>query len=179
VFDAEGRVRERLSWPLPVPPVDRWQPLNDVPIGGDRIVAFRFTGHAAAVGTSPAQTLLSAFRPGIRAPLWIGLSGPDQRLTAILEPEPGRSPHYWLGPAVEAGSSFDIQLLVHPGMGPGGLLYRLTADAPWSSLSAASAWGAERLHRPERWTVGHGQQGPDDRAFLGRNLAVSATTVEG
>ncbi len=179
VFDAEGRVRERLSWPLPVPPVEQWQALGEAHVGKEKIVAFRFTGHAAAAGTSTAQTLLSAWRPGVRAPLWIGLSGPAQRLTVILEPEPGRSPHYWLGPAITAGAPFDIQLLVHPGMGPGGLLYRLAADAPWSSLSAASAWGAERLDWPERWSIGHGQEGPGDRAFLGRNLAVSTTTVEG
>ena len=179
VFDAEGRVRERLSWPLPVPPVEQWQALGEAGVGKDEIVAFRFTGDAAAAGTSTIQTLLSAFQPGVRAPLWIGLSGPAQRLTVILEPEPGRSPHYWLGPALEAGAPFDIQLLVHPGMGPGGLLYRLAADAPWSSLSAASAWGAERLEWPSRWSVGHGQEGPGDRAFLGRNLAVSTTPVDG
>ena len=64
-------------------------------------------------------------------------------------------------------------------MGPGGLLYRLAAEAPWSSLSTASAWGAERLEWPGRWSVGHGQNGPEDRAFLGSNLAVSTTTLEG
>ncbi len=179
VFDAEGRVRERLSWPLPVPPPEQWPALGDANFGEDKIVAFRFTGQAAVPGTSTAQTFLSAYRRGTRAPLWIGLSGPEQRLTAILEPEPGRSPHYWHGPSLQAGASFDIQLLVHPGMGPGGLLYRLATDAPWSSLSAASAWGAERLVWPGQWSVGHGQGGPEDRAFLGRNLAASTMIVEG
>lgn len=179
VFDSEGRVRERLSWPLSVPPPEQWHVLGDAGSVKDKLVAFRFTGQAAAPGTSTVQTFLSAFRPGIRAPLWIGLSGPEQRLTAILEPEPGRSPHYWHGPSFKAGASFDIQLLVHPGMGPGGLLYRLATDAPWSSLSAASAWGAERLDWPGHWSIGHGQGGPEDRAFLGRNLAVSTMVVEG
>ena len=178
VFDAEGIVRERLSWPLAVPPVAQWQSLAEVGGGKDDVVAFRFTGHTAA-SAGPAQTFLSAFQPGIRAPLWIGLRGPEQRLTVILEPEPGRSPHYWLGPAIAAGAAFDIQLLVHPGMGPGGLLYRLAADAPWSSMTAASAWGAERLAWPGHRSVGHGQAGPEDRAFLGRNLAVSMTAVKG
>lgn len=176
VFDAEGRVREHLSWPPSVPPPEQWHALGDAGIGKGKIVAFRFTGQAAVPGTSTAQTFLSAFQPGIRAPLWIGLSGPEQRLTAILEPEPGRSPHYWHGPALGAGAPFDIQLLVHPGMGPGGLLYRLATEARWSSLLAASAWGAERLDWPGHWSVGHGQGGPEDRAFLGRNLAVSTTT---
>jgi hypothetical protein len=178
VFDADGLVREKLSWPLEVPPVEQWRTLDAASIGKDRIAAFRFTGHTATADTSTAQTFLTAFRPGVRAPLWIGLSGPAQRLTVILEPEPGRSPHYWLGPAVTADAPFDIQLLIHPGMGPGGLLYRVTADAPWSSLSAASAWGAERVDWPGRWSVGHGQRGPDDRAFLGRTLAISAITLD-
>lgn len=176
VFDAEGRVRERLSWPLALPPVERWQNLDEAGIGKDKIVAFRFTGRAATEGTSTVQTFLSALRPGSRAPLWIGLRGPEQRLTLILELEPGRSPRYWLGPAVAASEPFDIQLLVHPDMGPGGMLYRFAMDAPWSSLSTASAWGAERLDWPEHWSVGHGQEGPDDAPFLGRDLAVSTTT---
>jgi GNAT superfamily N-acetyltransferase len=179
VFDAEGHVREHLSWPVAVPPVEQWQALKAANIGNGRIVALRFSGHAAAPGTSTAQTFLSAVRPGMRPPLWIGLSGPEQRLTAILELEPGRSPRYWLGPAVAAGAPFDIQLLIHPDMGPGGFLYRLVAEAPWTSLSTASAWGAERLEWPEHLSVGHGPQGPGDRAFLGRALAISATVVEG
>lgn len=179
VFDAEGHVRERLSWPLALPAVERWQPLAEARVGKDEVVAFRFSGHSAAPGTSTAQTFLSAFQSGTRAPLWIGLRGPEQRLTAILELEPGRSPRYWLGPALPAGAPFDIQLLIHPDMGPGGFLYRLTDDAPWSSMSTASAWGAERLVWPGRWSVGHGQDGPEDRPFLGSNLAVSTTAVGG
>ncbi len=179
VFDASGQVRESLSWPPSVPTVDRWTSLQDAGIARDRIAAFRFTGQTADAGASSAQTFLAACRPGVRAPVWIGLSGPSQRLTVILEPEPGRSPHYWLGPSIAADAPFDIQLLVHPGMGPGGLLYRLAADAPWTSLSAASAWGAERLDWPGLWSVGHGPGGPGDRAFLGRNLAISATADEG
>jgi len=174
VFDAEGRVRERLSWPLALPPVEQWQALDEAGIGNGRIVALRFTGRAAVDGASTAQTFLSTLRPGSRAPLWIGLRGPEQRLAVILELEPGRSPRYWLGPAITAGALFDIQLLVHPDMGPGGLLYRLAADAPWSSLSTASAWGPERLDWPTRFGIGHGPEGPEDRAFLGRDLAVSA-----
>jgi len=47
-------------------------------LGLDRFVVFRFTGKAAAEDTSIAQTLLSAFSPGVLAPLWIGVHGPRQ-----------------------------------------------------------------------------------------------------
>lgn len=63
-------------------------------------------------------------------------------------------------------------------MGPGGLLYRLSGDDRWTSLSAASAWGAERLNWPGDWSLGHGQQGPGDRAFLGRDLAITVVTFD-
>lgn len=178
VFDVDGAVRESLTWPLEVPPVEQWRGLDEARFGRDRIAVFRFTGRAATAGTSTLQTFLSAFRPGLRAPFWVGLSGPAQRLMVILEPEPGRSPHYWVGPPVTADAPFDMQLLVHPGMGPGGLLHRLSGDDRWTSLRAASAWGAERLDWPGEWSVGHGQQGPGDRTFLGRGLAISAMAFD-
>jgi hypothetical protein len=141
---------------------------------GDRILALHFTGRAPAKGTSAAQTLLSAFQPGAQAPLWIGMRGPEQRLTVIIGPEPRRSPHYWLGPAIIPGAPFDIRLLIHTGMGPGGVMYRLDGNESWSSLAAASAWAAERLNWPERWSIGHAQGGPDDRPFQGSGLTTSA-----
>lgn len=183
VLDTNGVVRERLSWPLPT--LDReWRELrtgeNEAPLFGrldpDCVVIFRFKGWTGAALTSTAQTLLSMSSPGLLEPLWIGLRGPEQRLTAVIGSQPGRSPHYWLGPGLDAGREFDLQLLVHPRMGPGGLLYRFATDHPWSSLSAASATGAEQLHWPERWCVGHGQNGFRDRPFGGAELTVCWTT---
>jgi Calcineurin-like phosphoesterase len=177
VLDTDGRVRESLSWPIALTPDDRWMRLSageiDAPVTGSAgVVAFRFAGQAAPAGSSTAQTLVSAFEPGVLAPLWIGLRGPQQTLTVIIGPEPRRSPHYWIGPSVAAGERFDIQLVIHAGMGPGGVMCRFGDDQPWSSLSAASPWGAKRLVWPVRWSVGHGQGSGDDRAFLGRNLTV-------
>ena len=63
-----------------------------------------------------------------------------------------------------------MQIAVHTGMGPGGLVWRWDDAAPWSSLTAASPWGAERLAWPAHWTVGHDQRGPIGRPFRGRNL---------
>ena len=80
VLDTTGLVRERLEWPIRRPPLERWRtlPAGESPalltgrLGPGRFVVFRFTGQAAAEGTNLAQTLLSAFSPGILAPLWIG-----------------------------------------------------------------------------------------------------------
>ena len=183
VLDTDGRVREALSWPLDVPSGPHWCALsagdNAAPIHGrlaeGQAAIFHFTGSAAPDGTTIAQTLVCASEPGVMAPLWIGLRGQDQRLTATIGPLPRRSPQYWLGPALAAGEAFDIQLLIHTGMGPGGLMFRTKSDMRWTSLEAASAWGAERLDWPSRWCIGYGHAGPDDRPFRGADLAVSVS----
>jgi hypothetical protein len=182
VLDTEGRVREKLSWPIAEPPDERWRALligeSEAPIvqgpDAERIVALHFTGQAAPEGAGAAQTLLSAFQRGVQAQLWIGLRGHRQELTVIIGPEPHRSPHYWLGPPVTPGAPFDIRLLIHAGMGPGGIMCRLGNDMRWSTLLAASPWGAERLGWPERWSIGHAQRGPGDRMFQGEDLAAAA-----
>src|SRR5262249_3273972 len=115
----------------------------------------------------------SAFDEGSAlAPLWIGLVGPEQRLGVLLSPAPGRSPHLWHGPTLPAGQQFSVQIAIHTGMGPGGVLRRRNDVTPWSSLTAASPWGAERLRWPEKWSVGHDRCGPVDKSFRGDALEV-------
>ena len=182
VLDTTGTVREWLAWPPALPPSVSWDPLPTgehpspaVPGGdrGSRVTAWRFRGVAAPAGAGEAQTLVTAWDPGpALAPLWIGLLGPEQRLAVLIAPEPGRSPHLWHGPTLAPGAPFDLQLALHPGMGPGGVLWRPGDRSPWSSLAAASPWGAERLPRPSRQSAGHAQRGPSDRPFRGRGLAV-------
>jgi len=187
VHDTEGAVREALSWPIALPTDGEWRAMADgrqpAP-DGDRIAAgpvpaavraWRFTGVAAGAGTAARQTWLSAGGAGTAiAPLWIGLSGPDQRPTVSISinPNPGRSPHYWFGPALAPGEAFDLTLALHGGMGPGGVLMRQGTGGPWSTLQGASAAGPEALAALPWWIVGHGDGGPEDRPFLGRDLAV-------
>ena len=91
VLDTKGVVRERLSWPLP-PPDGEWRELrtgeNEAPLFGrldpDCVVIFRFKGRMGTALTSAAQTLLSMSSPGVLEPLWIGLQGQEQHLTAII-----------------------------------------------------------------------------------------------
>lgn len=187
VLDTEGVAREALSWPFELPPEPQWrllaeggqpapdpEPMAAGPVPA-AVRAWRFTGVAAPAGAAARQTLLEARGDGPAiAPLWIGLGGPDQRLMVgiSINPNPGRSPHYWLGPPLAPGEPFDVTLALHGGMGPGGILMRRGDDGPWSSLDGASAAGAEALAALPWWTVGHGDAGPGDRPFLGRDLAV-------
>jgi hypothetical protein len=192
VLDTDGRIREWLAWPLVLPPAAGWIPLasgdNDAPVLNDPapstpaacVFAWQFSGVCAAAGDGRAQTLLSGWSPGpALAPLWIGLRGPEQRLSVLLSPSPGRSPHLWQGPPLPPGESFSLQVAVHTGMGPGGFLCRWDETMAWSSLVAASPWGAERLRWPAIWSVGHDQRGPADRPFRGDDLQVRYHTQVG
>jgi hypothetical protein len=183
VIDDAGRVREALSWPIALPATERWTRLaagvQRAPLSGPaspaRILALRISG-IATPEAGPAQTLFAMREPPALPALWIGPRGADQRLTAILSPEPSRSPHYWLGPAISAGQPFDIEMVIHGGMGPGGLLWRETGRDAWSSLAGASAWGAERLRWPSCWCVGQEAETADE-PFAGSGLTVSAAVV--
>ncbi|MBN1512043.1 MAG: metallophosphoesterase [Phycisphaerae bacterium] len=185
VLDTSARIREWLEWPLQIPPSKSWtrlqygeQPAVQFsedcdPTTTRRLLVWRFTGVSSEPIGVP-QTLLSAWDNGpLLAPLWIGLLGPEHRLVVSLSSAPGCSPHLWHGPTLKSGQTFDIQIAVHTGMGPGGILWRSDDNAPWSSMSAASPWGAERLAWPARWGIGHGQRGPHDRPFHGRDLQAS------
>jgi len=172
VLDLEGRIREGLTWPpthAPTPgillPDGHIRAPCRFPSNNDQCLALRFQGRAASPGVSGIQTLLSTCGADGLAPLWIGLRGEEQRLTAIVNAETGRSPHYWIGPEIEVAKDFDIHLMLHAGMGPGGIMVKEAAG--WTSLASASAWGLERLRPSESWIVGHAQQGPNDCPFRG------------
>lgn len=177
VIDGDGDVRESLSWPVDLPTSTQWPCL---PMGeqvavkhetdGQAIVAWRLAGRSAPDGGAP-QSLLTAWSPDHALPsLWIGLTGQGQRLTVILCPTAGRSPHYWYGPGLDPDAPFDFQVALYAGMGPGGMLWRQDDSAPWTSLEGASPWGAERLIWPARWSVGHGKGGESDTPFRGLDL---------
>jgi hypothetical protein len=185
VLDSAGTLREWLAWPISLPVAAEWPVLgigeSRAPIsvteqreaGTARVVAWQFSGVSAGSRDGSPQTLLTlcGAGPGL-APLWVGVLGAEQRLGVLLSPAPGRSPHLWHGPPLPLGEFFSLQLVIHTGMGPGGILWRRDDAFPWSSLTAASPWGPERLTWPCRWLVGHGQRGSADRPFRGSGLNI-------
>ena len=192
VFDETGRLREKLAWPPRLPASADWQLLppggQSAPISGEpgrrdadngdnsgAVLAWRFSGHTAPGAAGEPQTLLAAWSDdAVLTPLWIGLTGQDQRLTVIIGPTARRSPHYWFGPALRPDKPFDVQLAMHTGMGPGGVLWRQADDAPWSSLEAASPWGLERLDWPKNWSVGQDKGDPLNAPFRGLDLKAAS-----
>ena len=186
VLDRVGQRREWLAWPLQLPPSNQWQnvdrgtlsapfvPVADPTNAVADLLVWRFRGENATSDDGTPQTLLSAWDAGTGlAPLWIGLIGCEQRLAVSLAPQPGRSPHLWTGPLLSPHEPFMLQLAIHTGMGPGGLLWRWDDESPWSSLTGISAWGAERLTWPTEWSIGQGQRGPTDRPFRGEELRIA------
>jgi hypothetical protein len=107
VLDVDARVRERLAWPVRLPPLP-WRPIageaspwqsavadaahSDWPSGP--IFLWRVQG-STEPGAAGEQTLLSASSAEGLPTFQIGLRGPDQTLTIVVSPEPGRSPGYW------------------------------------------------------------------------------------
>jgi len=81
-----------------------------------------------------------------------------------LAPQANRSPHSWFGPSL--AGDFSIQFALHSGMGPGGLLWRWDDHDKWTTLTGASAWGAERLIWPKAW---HDPRQP----FRGHDLSIT------
>jgi hypothetical protein len=180
VIDRDGVIRESLDWPGEMLRDCRWALVSQqhgtvsasaLPNGG--VVLWRFRGDAGAPTSGVAETLLEAWSPGpALAPLWVGLTGPTRKLTVSLAPEPGRSPHWWFGPALGVDRPFDLCLALHPGMGPGGIIWRWGNERAWNTLAGASPWGAERLGPSSTWSFGQGRDGPMDRPFRGSGLSV-------
>lgn len=189
VLDDQGKLRERLNWPINLPPSAQWQNLNQgeqpAPISGQyaadklnpAIISLRISGKTTKTSSGQMQSLFSAFTDATQtAPLWVGLTGKDQQLTIMLQIQAGRSPHYWFGPKLGLDAEFDIQLLLHSGLAAGGLMFRTADNMPWTSLTSRSATGLEKLDWPKIWSLGNNSS--QDLPFLGADLQISANVKE-
>ena len=176
VHDVDGVVREELSWPPRNARDEEWSPLDNELADAElqsvdlqrEFLVFRFRGVAGDSHPDAAdQTLVCGAdaNEGVD-PLWIGLDGDSGRLKVHLVPVSGDGWQVWEGPLLKPGTPFDFQVALHPGMGPGGVLYREHPSSQWSTLSSTSSRGSQGL-RPVNWFVGEGFSGPTDRPFAG------------
>ncbi|WP_375690630.1 metallophosphoesterase family protein [Pseudooceanicola sp. LIPI14-2-Ac024] len=154
VLDDSGVVREALSWPPGAMPeaaaLGPGLQARAWPAAPRRLL-LRLSG---TPGDAPRRVLLMAAPDSGPSPVRLEIVGPDGQLTAVLEPQPGRSPHRWFGPKLAGRDAFDIEVLLHAGMGPGGLLWRAHGADGWTGFHGVSAWGPERIAWPERIRVG-------------------------
>ncbi|MDE2856254.1 MAG: metallophosphoesterase [Chloroflexota bacterium] len=166
VLDRAGQVREWLRWPWTTPASERWEPFSPAAarslptdclgrLDKVQLVLWQISGELPATPDGAGRMILRADAEDDALPwFWLGASGVDNRLTALLSPRANRSPHRWTGPPLPQGRSFSIQFALHSGMGPGGLLWRWSDEESWSSLIGASAWGAERIPWSHSWRLG-------------------------
>ncbi len=165
VLDHSGRLREWLSWNWRIPPSASWALFTTDAASSLRadcfqeldtayLIIWEIAGRLREKAGHEPQTILCARDNDDALPgLWLGISGVDRRITLTLSPEANRSRHRWHGPALPMNQHFCIQVAVHSGMGPGGLLWRWHDEHPWSSMAGASPWGVERLHGARQWQV--------------------------
>jgi hypothetical protein len=182
---SNGRITETLRWPLSLSAASLWQDLSTSRppdfnnAGGSdpseqAILAFAISGVQAADSQAQAETLLSAWQDDARlTPLWFGLCGPNRELTVILTPVEGKSPQIWRGPELLAQRAFSLQVALHRGMGPGGILWRWGDASAWTSLRSSASWGAERLQSELGYCVGHDRGDTVRNAFRGSELRVT------
>jgi Calcineurin-like phosphoesterase len=187
VLNCDGKPHESLAWPFALPELPNWKRLVKTDLAATlapqgmpgSIVAWRFQGRLAkAISAAPPQTLLCGCdsMEGV-ATVWIGLEGTPQRLVVRLVPQSGFGWQTWTGPEVADDRSFDFQIALHSGMGPGGVLFRTSESTPWQSVTSTSSKGTEELTWPRTWTIGEAQSGPNDWPFRGSELAVHFVRV--
>jgi hypothetical protein len=184
VLDSNGQVREWLRWPLEMPAVTAWQAIPQMtrptlpkPAGWDQrpsthhLVGFSVEADLGTGGDD--QTLICGWddQEGGHI-LWIGLVGTDHKIEARLVPEPGHGTRVWRGPALGSGGKAGFDLLIHTGLGPGGIMVRSGDGAPWTSLTCSSSSGADAMAWPARWATGHAISDPEHMPFRGRDLKV-------
>ena len=162
VIDIDGNLREQLSWPLKN---NNLQYPISLKIGNNKIpfekwnddtksyIKFQITGKIDA--NSSKQTILySSNNPEEDMPqIWIGLTGIEKRLTILINPTQGRSPRHWYGPILKDKHKVDLDLILHKGMGPCGILWKMTEEENWSSCLNANVRGLENLPWIENWHI--------------------------
>ncbi|MDR1236940.1 MAG: metallophosphoesterase [Propionibacteriaceae bacterium] len=161
VHDATGKVREQLAWPPPdlgarlvAAPTVRTGELTP-----DAVLWLRLSEK----GNSHSQLVAAGLRPNafVNTVEWLraddgrfvaGFDSVSHRFVIDLELD-----HYgrqrWHGPALDLSKPAQIELMLHPGMGPGGLLYRLRQSDSWSSMLTSSAVGLEAFNWPDAITA--------------------------
>ena len=166
VLDRAGQVREWLSWPWSTPSSHCWKRFSSAAarslpadclgqLDKVQLICWQISGELDTMPDGAPQMFLRADANDDALPwLWLGASGVDNRLTALLSPWANRSPHRWTGPPLPQGRTFSIQFALHSGMGPGSLLWRWSDAEVWSSLIGASTWGAEKIPWSHNWRIG-------------------------
>jgi hypothetical protein len=153
-LDTNGKLREWLNWPLLTPASDTWQSVtvdHKLPTSTEmamgnlrqaRTLLLRFRGTHRSNGQ---QTFMRDSENSCR----IGIE--NNRLCVRLKPV-AKDDMAWFGPTIEEGP-FDLQLAIHTGMGPGGVLFRKSDEHAWTSLDTKAWHGPTDASWPKDWSL--------------------------
>jgi hypothetical protein len=139
-LDVDGVVRERFDWPFPAGSAEKWPTVDAIRLPPEQrdIVLLRIRGKV------PQSHVWLSSRDGeFRVGVDVGT-----RTVAVELALPGQGVRRWRGPAIDFADPAPLQLAFHPGMGPGGILWRWTDKDAWSSMESASASGLEAFRWP-------------------------------
>jgi hypothetical protein len=154
-LDVRGRCREELQWPPPSA-ANPWTRSGEVRTQQQDTDSVLMLAVAESAGVD--ELAAGGMRPepfGARIP-W--MASPDRGFALdidvalgrfVLELElAGHGRQQWVGPQVDFTRPVSVELAFHPGMGPGGLMYRCVPGAPWTSMRSSSASGLESFTWP-------------------------------
>ena len=154
------------EWPLKLPDSKDWILLhnaeNEAPLltiqkkNQKYIIIWDIKAEINSSLCSTMQTMISGWNSeNDLFAFWIGIIGSEQQVTVQIRPENNRSPGFWHGPKIDPGEKIELQIAMHSGMGPGGILWRSNESGNWTSFRTANNWGVEKVSWPKKWTVGY------------------------
>lgn len=166
VLNAKKKQDHWFEWPLKLPDSKDWILLNnfenDAPLitkqkkNQKDVIIWDIKAKINNSLYSTMQTLISGWNSEDELfTFWIGIIGPEQQLTVQIRSDNNRSPIFWHGPKIEPKRNIELQIAMHSGMGPGGILWRNNEKEGWTSFRTANNWGVEKVDWPKKWTVGY------------------------
>jgi len=158
VFDKSGACRERLAWPADdgdageaVTLLPGKRRASALPSGDEGRSGFfarwRIRGPMPAGDASIA--LVTGWKAEGARPA-LGISWDRGRVALRTAPGERRPEGLWIGPALAPGRQTELEVAVHSGGGPGGVMARIGVGE-WSSLDTASPHGLEGMSWPTLW----------------------------
>lgn len=186
-YDRQGRGIESFAWPpqlgspaftgflakapcsLPAPP--GWSAPSQ------KRCALHFSLQGTMASSARRTAALCGWSQAEGPPiLWVGFEGGARQLVVEAAPTAGGAAQIWRGRSIVEGEAFDLELLLCPDAGPGGVLAREKGEE-WSSLATTGASGLDLLRWPDWWAGGHGPCGVEDEPFGDGELRIRISAL--
>jgi hypothetical protein len=171
------------EWPLKLPDLKDWEILNTyesyAPLltkqkkNQKHIIVWDIKAETNNSIFSTMQTLICGWNSEDELfTFWVGIIGIEQQLTIQIRPAKNRSPSFWHGPKIDPKKNIELQIAMHSGMGPGGILWRNNEQSSWTSFKTVNDWGVEKINWPKLWTIGYDRNNKNTIPFQMGTLSI-------